>query len=63
MNLSDFYFLNDEGKRGAAVHSKVHTKGYYRDINNLLRNATNKNEAEAILKNIGENLTAGKDIK
>ena len=44
---------------GAAVHSTLHTNAYYQAVNQMLLGATNRAEAEAALKAIGQALLSG----
>ena len=44
---------------GAAVHSTLHTKSYYKGVHELLKKARTRAEAENILQQIRQRLLAG----
>jgi hypothetical protein len=44
---------------GAAVHSTLHTKEYYKIVNQMLEKAKSKADAEGILRRIHHSLLAG----
>jgi hypothetical protein len=46
-----------------SYHPSLHTNSYYREVNNLLKEATTSDEAREILIGIGKQLVSGKFIK
>lgn len=52
-----------KGKGTTAYHPSLHTNAYYEEINNLLQNASSRQDVLDILKDIGEQLSNGTFMK
>lgn len=67
INLADngVFLPKNRGVRnpsGAAVHSPLHTDGYYRKVNELLERAQTREEALDALEGIRSKLLAGQPL-
>ncbi|MDR1394167.1 MAG: AHH domain-containing protein [Bifidobacteriaceae bacterium] len=53
-------FVNSRNPLGYAVHSRIHTRAYYKGVNRMLQRATSGMEVSGILRSIRQDLILGK---